>query len=211
MDLRFELQPVEASKVSMNTDSGGESVGRTRLRFPVVVEAKFAFLVGLGFSMVESQATLVRYQKDDLVVDVYHGRQSYELGVNVGCGDELFSMSELIRMSDATAAEKYRNVAATSVATVESAVEQLAALLRRYGNHAVRDDHEFFAGLRRQRQSVAKTLELDSLAHQIRPKAEAAFGQGRYREAAELYERIVECLSVAEKAKLALSRKRGSE
>lgn len=184
------------------------SAGRAGLGFPEIVRRRFAFLAASGFSEVEALPTIVRYQRGGIDLNVYHGRQSYEVGLQLGREGEQYSMSELISAADPIAAEEYRNPAATTQAGLVSGVERLAELLRRYGDRALRDDPEFFAGLRRQRKSWARDYELDVRAGQIRPKAEAAFREGRYREAAELYEQIAPRLSPAEQAKLAAARKR---
>src|SRR5687768_13994378 len=87
---------------------------RTRLKFTEAVSERFTFLKELGFSEVESLSTIVRYRKGDLEVDVYHGRQSFELGLGVARRGTRYSLSELIRVSDPDAADRYRNVAATT-------------------------------------------------------------------------------------------------
>jgi hypothetical protein len=51
------------------------------------------------------------------------------------------------------------------------------------------------------RKSWSEGYALDVLEKQLRPKAQAAFQQGNYREAAELYERIRPRLSAAEEKK----------
>ncbi len=199
---------MDASRgMSMSSDERIETE-RARLGFADVVRRKFAFLGDYGFSETEALPTIVRYRRCDLELDVYYGRRSYEIGIDIGHGDERFSMGALIRTTDPVGGEKYRDWAATSSEALVSGVEQLAELVRRYGERALRDEPEFFADLRKQRESSAEAYSLDVLAEQTRPKAEAAFREGRYRDAAELYEGIAARLSVAEQAKLAAARKR---
>ena len=208
MDLRFEDKPVDASRiVIMNADESID-LKRAQLGFVDIVRQSFAFLAVLGFSETEALPTIVRYRKGGLALNVYHGRQSYEIGLEVGHTDELFSMEAIIRLTDPVVAEELRNPVATTSGALAAGIEHLADLLRRYGERALQDDPEFFADLRRQRQVCAEILELDVLERQIRPKAATAFQQGRYGEAAELYEKIAARLSAAERAKLAAARKR---
>ncbi len=56
---------------------------RSHLNFERQVREAFAFLSDLGFSETEALPTLVRYRHDDVEVDVYYGRQSYEIGAGV--------------------------------------------------------------------------------------------------------------------------------
>jgi hypothetical protein len=116
---------------------------RSGFNFPRVVAERFAFLAAFGFSPSQSGPTFVSYRRDDLELHVYHGRQSFEVGLHVGCGADQFSLSELIRASDPAAAEDYRNPVATTPASVESAVDQLAQLVQRYGERALDDDPLF--------------------------------------------------------------------
>src|SRR5688500_11624202 len=87
---------------------------RTRLNFTDAAIDRFAFLKELGFSEAESLSTIVRYRKGDVEVDVYHGRQSFELGLGVAHRETRYSLSELIRASDPDAADRYRNFVATT-------------------------------------------------------------------------------------------------
>lgn len=207
MDIRSGGQLLDASGVVIVNASENTGDDRTMCDFAAIVRQHFAFLADYGFYETESMPTIVQYRRGDLDLNVYRGGQSYEIGMQVGHADERFSMSELIRATDPEAAERYRNSAATTPVALVSGVERLAELLGRYGDRALRDDPGFFDDLRRQRQSWAENYALDVLAEHTRPKAEAAFREGRYREAAELYERIAARLSPAEKAKLAAARK----
>jgi len=181
---------------------------RTRLNFTEAVNDRFAFLKELGFSEAESLPTIVRYRKGDLEVDVYHGRQSLELGLGVARRGTRYTLSELIRVTDPDAADRYRNFAATTPKGIAEGVSRLEKLAIRYGERALRGDPEFFAQIENQRKMWAEAYALDVLAGQLRPKADAAFRRGHYQEAAELYSRIRSRLSAAELKKLAVATER---
>lgn len=184
---------------------------RTRLNFALAAGKRFAFLEDLGFSEIESLATIVRYRKDDLEVGIYHGRQSYEIGLDVIYRGMRYSMSELIRASDLDASKQYRNFAATTPESLAKGLALLEELVKRYGERALRGDAEFFAELESQRKLWSEEYALDTLAGQLRPKADAAFRRGDYREAAELYGKIRPCLTAAEVKKLAVARERAEQ
>ena len=173
-----------------------------------VVRQEFAFVGDFGFREVEALPTIVRYLKDDLQLNVFHGRMSYEVSMEIGRNDNLYPLWSLIHAVDPKAEEGYRPWAATTSAAVANGVEHLAALVRRYGARALQDDPAFFEELRKVCDSWAHDYALDVLASQIRPKAAAAFRHGRYREAGKLYQEIAERLTAAERAKLAFCRKR---
>lgn len=181
---------------------------RTRLNFANAVRQRFAFLDDLGFSEVESLPTLVRYRNGDLEVTLYHGRSSFELGFEICRNGTRYSISELIGVADSEAAERYRSYAATTPDGIAAGLTQLEELVRRYGDRALRDDTAFFTMLEDHRKAWAEEYAIDVLARQLRPKAQAAFQQGNYREAAELYERIRPRLSTAEEKRLALAKER---
>jgi hypothetical protein len=141
-------------------------------------------------------------------VDVCHGRQSYELDFGIERSGVRYSLSELIRTTDPHAAGQYRNFAATSPSGIAEGLTRLAELVKRYGKLALQGDAEFFTAIEKQRAAWAEGYALDVLAEQIRPKAEAAFREGHYQEAADLYEKIAPRLSPAEQQKLAAARKR---
>lgn len=168
----------------------------------------FGFLEDAGFTEVEALPTLVRYRKGNVEVDIYHGRQSYEIGGGVAFSGTRYSMAEIIRASDPDAAKEYRNPVAASPERVAPALEELASLMQRYGVSVLRGDGQLFAALEGQRKHWAEEFSLDVLAAQLRPLAEDAFRRGDYARAAELYGRIRGCLSPAEAKKLSVAQAR---
>jgi len=119
---------------------------RTRLNFTEAVNDRFAFLKELGFSEAESLPTIVRYRKGDLEVDVYHGRQSFELGLGVARRGTRYTLSELIRVTDPVAADQYRNFAATTPKGIAEGISRLEKLAIRYGERALRGGDGEFPG-----------------------------------------------------------------
>lgn len=174
-----------------------------------VIEA-CSYLQGIGFEVSERCPTLVRYVCQNVEVDIYQGRQSFEVGVGVSIDGERFSLSELIRLGDPKMADAYRSPVATDADGVVSAVSQVALLLRQFGALALRGDVSALAALTAQRQQWSETFALDVLVEQTRPLAERAFRNGDYSKAAELYARIRPRLSPAEKGKLALAEERSA-
>lgn len=181
---------------------------RAHLSFESAARERFAFLNDLGFSEVESLPTLIRYQNDGVEVDVYHGRQSYEIGAGVSGFGTRYAMVEIIRTTDSATAKGYRNAVATTPEGVATGLEELASLMQHYGIAALRGDPEFFSALENQRKSWSEEYALDVLADQLRPQADEAFRRGDYSKAAELYERIRSRLSPAEIKKLTLAEDR---
>lgn len=181
---------------------------RSNLHFASKVKEAFLFLTDEGFMEEKALPTLVRYRKDNVEVDVYHGRQSYEIGGGVTLSGSRYAMSEIVRATDPEAAKNYRNAVATTVEGVAAGIKELSVLMQRYGAAALRGEPQFFSLLEKQRKQWAEEYALDVLASQLRPQAEDAFRRGDYSKAAELYSRIRKRLSPAETKKFSLAEKR---
>ncbi|WP_186406968.1 hypothetical protein [Candidatus Accumulibacter aalborgensis] len=181
---------------------------RAHLNFQSAVREKFAFLNDLGFSEIEALPTLVRYRKDDVEVDVYYGRQSYEIGAGISYLGARYEMADIIRAMDADAAERYGGAMASRMEGVVAGLEELGSLIKRHGVAALRADPQFFSTLEEKREIWRKDYWLDGLARQLRPQADDAFHRGDYSRAAELYARIRDRLSPAEIKKLTFAEQR---
>lgn len=189
----------------------GQIQNRGHFNFSLLVKEKFSFLKDLGFQEGEVQDTLVTYRNRDTTVDIYHGRQSYEIGFEVIYRNTRFSLGEIIRAEDPAAAKGYQNFAATTREHVRQGLDQLVVLVMRYCVRALREEQEFFIGLEKHRELWSKEYALDVLEVQLRPKAAEAFEQGNFAMAVELYEQIISRLSPAELKKLEIARSRSKE
>jgi len=181
---------------------------RSDLRFEWKTDEAFAFLTKMGFGQIEVLPTLVRYRRGDIEVDVYHGRQSYEIGAGIASCGIRYAMSEVICAIDPEVAKGYRNPVARTPEGVAAALEELSSLVKRYGTAALQGDPSFFTLLEEQRKEWSAKYALDVLVDQVRPQAHTAFRQGDYARAAELYARIRSRLSPAEIKKLHLAEER---
>lgn len=178
--------------------------------FEASVLEKFDFLVKSGYSIAIQDPTLITFTRRNILVDVYHGRRSEEIGIGLTVDDERFSLSELIRLNDEKLAEVFRNPLARDEAEIRQGVSKVAELLLNFGCKALEGDGAFLSALTTQRQARSLSYELDVLADQTRPLAEQAFRVGEYAEAAKLYARMSERLTRAEKAKLRLAKARSA-
>ena len=181
---------------------------RLALNFSNLARERFNFLNDFGFVEIESSSTIVRYQKGDIELDVYHGRQSYEVSVGISNNGVRFSIADFIRVIDPETAEKYRDPAATTQDFLAKCLLKLEELVKQYCKQALQGDQDIFEELNIQRKVGVDRYALEVLAGQLRPKASEAFRLGRYKEAAELYRRIRPLLSPAEIKKLTIAEER---
>lgn len=101
-------------------------VDRSKLEFDVSVDKSFAFLRDVGFIKIYSCPTLVTYLRDDISIDIYHGRLSYEISFCITRGDKTYYLSQFMLISDIYNYKKYRNYMASTRESVSKGVSILA-------------------------------------------------------------------------------------
>lgn len=196
----------------MNDNESPQNValGRAELGFSEEASRSFSFLEEMGFTHVESSSTIVRYKKDSLCANIYHGRQSYEVDFEIFRAGKRYSLSELIRLVAPKEGEAYRNSIATTAAAVRDGVNRVQELVRRYAAKALGGESAIFMALDCQRNEWADALGLKTQVASLKPKADEAFRLGHYAEAAKFYEQIRSALSPAELRKADLARERAA-
>ena len=181
---------------------------RAHLNFEGVTRSRFAFLNELGFSEIEALPTIVRYRKDDVEVDVYQGRLSYEIGAGISYLGTRDVMAKIVRATDPEAPKRYGGGLTSTAECVVAGLEELSSLMQRYGNAALQGDPQFFSTLAEKHKVKVEEYWRDGLAGQLRPRADEAFHRGDYAKAAELYAQIRDRLSPAEVKKLQITEER---
>lgn len=182
---------------------------RERLGFRDAVLSSFKFLAEFRLRPVEKQMTLVRYQSRHAFLNVYHGRASYELGIQIGrLADpkKTLSIDTIIDLAGAYKAEGFGQHAMFQVSTregVQEFVPKLAALVEKYAGPLLRnDDSAWAAALNLTARRCAEYEKEVHLGH-VREKAEAAWHAKDYVRFVELYEPVRQDLTEIEAKKLA--------
>jgi hypothetical protein len=188
---------------------------RWRLGFRDEVLARFGFLTErYGSHAVRADPTHVRYESRDIFVNVFHGRASYELGVEIGPlgpGWEpgwMFSLRELLSVVDPEAAARYRPFQVTTPEGMKRFVPTLAGIVRQAGDRALRGDEEIFKQLKNLVTERSKDQAKEQRLRPVRAEAETAWRRKDYRAVISLYERVENDLSPLEARRLRYARKR---
>lgn len=196
-------------------DSDRAEQERAVLGFSEGVRANFGFLQKYGFKEVGAEDTIVRYATERVLLNVYHGRSSYELGIEVGLlgaigGDVRgYPLGAFVRLMDPEEGGRLRYFCATTPEEVRTGLQRLAAQVKHYVDRALKGDETIFSELARQQREWASAFAADVAYEQESPKAAEAFRQQEYRKAAELYESIRGKLTPAELKKLEYAKKHG--
>ena len=181
--------------------------------FPEAVQKNFAYLLQSGFHMVSANKTLVRYESDEAFVNVYHGRLSHEVHLEVGRLGESgevengYSMWELINLQNPVEASAFRYPAVSSAGPIRRAVALFATLFRQNAGDLIGGDPSIFESLKAARRRSKVELNRAIRIDQIRRKAEAARQRRDWKTLAQLYEEILEDLTAVEAKRLAYARR----
>ena len=179
-------------------------VNRKVFRFVEAVVSEFRFLEDLGFVRACALDTFVRYEREPLFVNVFHGRGSYELGVEVGhrvlvdgeLVDEKFTLGELVAMADPS--RVFPGFAAVTPEQVQRFVPQLASLAEQFGANLLRGDPAEFARLRLDTAARSEAMREGWRASQLRSRADSAWRERDFGRVVDAYgEMLSELRSVS--------------
>jgi hypothetical protein len=199
--------------VVLKTEVGGN---RANLGFPEAVMSAFKFLMEeFSFTCVRKDVTFVRFESNSAFVNVYHGRGSFELNVEIGeltIGEghpEIpFTIGEILHLVNPKEATNYRPFQVHTMESVKKFVSELANLVKQYAIPALTGDHGFFqrvAEVQAQRSNeYLKGLHLS----RTRTEVETAWHQKNYPRVIELYDSMLEDLTPAEAKRLAYAKKK---
>jgi hypothetical protein len=183
---------------------------REPLGFSKVVQEEFLFLVkDYYFKCTVAETTYVRFESDRVFINIYHGRSSFEIGLEIGLldRDEPYSLSELIHLGDSKEGNSYRNFMAGTPELVRRGITLLREKFEKYGIKALSGAAEFFSKLHHQGKQLEASFSNQMKVRHTRPKADEAFHQKNYKEVVRLYESMLNALTPAELKKLEYSRR----
>lgn len=181
---------------------------RAALQFQETTLSSFRFLETMGFRPIQEEVTLLRYESSEMFMNVYRGRASYELNVEIGRLDEpndKLYLGDIVASAGTEKAEGFGQHTVFQVSSregVQEFVPKLAALVKKYAIPLLRGDREAFASAKRLQSSRGKELLKEINLKGIRSKAEAAWHAKDYAQVIELYDPVREDLTEVEAKKL---------
>ena len=183
------------------------SSGRDSLGFRRAATEAFQFLVELfGFSVVRQESTLVRYESQAAFVNVYHGRSSYEIGVEVGLladplKEEKFMLADILETCGMPGAAGVRS--ASTAEELSQYLPELADLAKRYGVRAFRGEREFYLELRQTQTRLAHEFLLAQRLRRAQVIAAEAFERGDYARVVAVLKPLARYLDEGDAGRLA--------
>lgn len=187
-----------------------ERVQRDALGFDASVEREFEFLGEHGFIVRRREPTLVRFESDRLGIDVYHGRQSYEIGLLIGPARpvraKVYSMSLLLDIAVPELAREYRDYAAVEPEAVRRGASELARLFRLCVDRGILVQRDLLERLAERGAQAAHDYAAEVLLSQTRRKVEAAWKVRDYAEVVELLSPVEHLVGEVERKKLRYAR-----
>lgn len=181
--------------------------GRSRLGFAQAVEESFVFLVSrYGYRLASAQPTFVRYESGRLFVNVFHGRGSYELGVEIGRrikvsgrpAEEQFTLREVIALDHDLADVGYRAFTTSQREPLARFVAQLAAWTQEFAQRALEGDSATFAALGDQQARISREMLDGWRAEDLRADAAEAWRKADWDSVISAYTEIDERLETVE-------------
>jgi len=190
------------------------SQDRWKLGFKEAVLASFQFLRSYDFKPVQEQDTFVRYESESAFVNVYHGRASYEIGVEIGRLDrqEKYGLGYLVSWAgkDAWETEGFGRSTMFQVSTregVQEFVPKVADLVEKYGDQFLLGTAAFYDKLQTANERAAIAYEREQMLSRIKKEADSAWDQKDFARVVELYQPIQDNLTEIEAKRLAYAEK----
>lgn len=190
---------------------------RARLGFKEAVLSSFQFLNDAGLRPVQQEMTFVRYESPEIFVNVYHGRASFELGVEIGRLREpqsKLTLYDIVAWAGAEKAEGLGEHVAFQVSSregVQEFVPKLAELVKKHATPFLRGDAAAFDSAFEIQSERARDYAKGVNLSQLRQKVEAAWHAKDYAQVVELYGPVRDDLDKVEAKKLAYAEQQVAE
>jgi len=189
-------------------------LNRRQLGFEDAVLASFAFLRTYGLKSVETGPTFVRFESRRVFANIYHGRASYEVGVEIGlkARREKYGLDYLVSWAGKAAweAEGFGRGTLFQVSSreaVQRIVPRVAEIVKKYGEPFLVSDPGFYEQLDEANRRASAEFTRKQHLDDVRKLAEAAWSQKKFSRVSELYQSIQEDLTTIESKRLSYARK----
>jgi len=180
---------------------------RADLGFSEAVQGAFGFLVAeFGFRITESNPTLVRYESERVFLNVYHGRRSYEIDVEIGrlplVERRRYRLPDVLGAIAGLEDKRDTYFQASNGPVVERCVRAIADLVAKHYGPVLRGEPAVFdsIGAYTAERDAAYTKEV--VQRPVRAAADKAWRAKDYEKVRELYGSIRNDLSPVERKRL---------
>ncbi len=183
--------------------------GDGRLGFVAAALKAFAFLDHLSFSVVRRESTLIRFESGSVFINVYHGRSSYHVGLELGRlqEGELYSLHEVLSATAPSELDRARCQTADP-ATLARCLTSMAETVERNCQLLLMGDDTAFEKLESVVTSMRKAATLQATFGAILDRADQAWEHKNLSEAANLYEQAAPALDEKRRRRLEYLRSR---
>jgi len=183
---------------------------RSFLRFADEVKREFAFLDSHKFRCVRAEMTFVRFESPPCAINIYHGRRSYEIGLEVefSQSNDTYSFSEIMRLGKCNQDEQYRRFTANSVNGIATGVHELADRFRKCVDIDILYDERSYFRLKELRKEWIENYALKVELLQARKKSNEAWKKTDFYQFVEVLTPLQEHLSQVESRKFEYARKK---
>jgi hypothetical protein len=192
----------------MSERGAGRVMDRGELGFVAVAQAAFNFLVEeFGFRLVKSEPpTFVRYESDVMFLNVYHGRRSYELGVEVGpLADPVglrYGLPDVLGAILGWDDKSRTYFQASNAQAVRRCVGAIADLVASHYGAVLMGDRTVLERVAAYRSEKNQAYEKQALQRPVREAADKAWRAKDYENVQRLYSSIRNDLSLVERKRL---------
>ena len=177
--------------------------GQGRLGFIELALSSFAFLLRIGFDLVRREPTRLVFESPVVFVNVYHGRSSYQVGLEIGrleAGDK-YSLHELLAAVAPSEVERAR-CQTSDPEVLERCLASIAAIVARTCGSLLAGDADAFEDLRVAVAPRRKAVTLEAQFGAVVHRADQAWEAKDLGRAEELYQRAEPALDETRRRRL---------
>ncbi len=185
-----------------------------QLGFRDAVLSSFRFLGTYVFKPVKEDVTFVRYESDAAFINVYQGRGSFEIEMEIGRLErpEKYGLDYIVSWAGKAAweAEGFGRGTMFQVRTregVQNVVPRVAGLVQRYGDPFLSGHPAFYDELQKVNERASVTFEREQMLTRLRKEADAAWMAKEFARVAELLQPVRADLTEVETKRLAYAEK----
>ena len=180
-------------------------IQREPLKFNIAAKETFNWLgKEYGFRCIVQKSTFVRFENEDLFINIYHGRMSYEINLEFGRksdAGQIFHIDNLLQLYKPGDGD-YFYYAATNQESVVEGLKKLSELFKNLGASILGGDYSLFDKLRKNSDKLVDERILNQKIKLSKLKAEEAFKKKDYVTAVKFYKEAFNFLSDLELKKL---------